>query len=544
MTSAPYENSAAAAKYGSPRNTGRSDVIYCTDKRTEIVRPFAMYPETRQILDFCAEHNLVLTICSRSPEIIVVEQIMRAFGIWEWFLFPQVYYKRKTFHFRNLTEVTGFKMRDFLFYDDEPSNITMCQRMGVNSCLVDKAKGLNWATFIDGLQLYCEKLQCRRSFSTWMTTGTSTGAGSVSGGDQQSQADSGMDSPQRLSESSRQSTPPFVLAAAPPFSTRFASFQPAPLAMQISIRNSANNSNSNSRAPSRAPSQKGPDFQNTSPQTQQAGEQLQLQQSQQSQSQSSDLQGYYQQQMQPLSSATQGVPLLTASASSLPLYSTTLSRSNSSQSAAIINNSAIGMNFDLTPRGVLHAGSQMTNLSPSLPSESPLSHQSSSDTNFVLQMVDFSRFKARNSSVPIGGSSGGVSASSSVKTTPTHGLSAKTPTSSTTASATALNAIGSYGVSPSTVAPIVTAHSTGVVSGEANNNTMMSGIDDRRSSRANSGSSVSSSSALSIAAALLLEPSPRNFSSSNNNNNGNFNNNISNNRDNLDGGGIDARSNS
>lgn len=171
MTAPPYLNSHSHIGSNSDLSyAGRPDVIFCTDKRRDTIRPFCMYPETRQILEFCAEHDIVLTICSRSPDVSIVEQILEAFGIWEWFLFPQIYYKRKTFHFRNLTEAIGFKMHDFLFFDDEPANITMCGRMGVNACLVDKTKGLNWTTFVQGLQLYKEKLSCRNSFSDWIST--------------------------------------------------------------------------------------------------------------------------------------------------------------------------------------------------------------------------------------------------------------------------------------------------------------------------------------------------------------------------------------
>lgn len=167
-TAGPYESALKGAQFNSPRSAGRCDVIYCTDKKSNTMKAFKMYPETRSILEFCAEHNIVMTICSKSPDVNIVEQIMRAFGIWEWFLFPQVYNKRKTFHFRNLTEATGFKMRDFLFYDDDMANITMCTKMGVNSVLVDKTTGLNWTTFIQGLNLYKEKLNCRRSFTNWL----------------------------------------------------------------------------------------------------------------------------------------------------------------------------------------------------------------------------------------------------------------------------------------------------------------------------------------------------------------------------------------
>jgi hypothetical protein len=127
-----------------------------------------MYPETRNILEFCAENQSILSICSRSPDINIVEQILKAFGIWEWFLFPQVYYKRKTFHFRNLTEITNFQMKDFLFFDDENANITMCNRLGVTSILVSKESGLTWERFVHGLETYQEKLRTQRCLTQWL----------------------------------------------------------------------------------------------------------------------------------------------------------------------------------------------------------------------------------------------------------------------------------------------------------------------------------------------------------------------------------------
>jgi magnesium-dependent phosphatase-1 len=130
------------------------DKISCLDRRTNQPRSLALYPEIKSILEWCADNRIALTICSKCPDFAMVKQILTAFGIWEWFMFPQIFNSRKTYHFRNLTEATGLKMNDFLFFDDDNSNIHLCMKIGVASCLVDKQKGLTWANFVDGLSLY------------------------------------------------------------------------------------------------------------------------------------------------------------------------------------------------------------------------------------------------------------------------------------------------------------------------------------------------------------------------------------------------------
>lgn len=127
-----------------------------------------MYPQTRNILEFIADQNIVMTICSRSPDRNIVKQIMSEFGMWDWFLFPQIYAQRKTFHFRNLNEATGLQMKSYLFYDDEAGNIAMCSRIGVNCCLVDKRTGLTWNTFVKGLHMFYSKQRSSRSLQQWL----------------------------------------------------------------------------------------------------------------------------------------------------------------------------------------------------------------------------------------------------------------------------------------------------------------------------------------------------------------------------------------
>lgn len=142
--------------------------ILCIDRRTNHERSLVLFPQIKSILEWCADHRIVLTIVSKSPDLSIVKQILQAFGIWDWFLFPQIYNSRKTYHFRNLTEATGFKMNDFLFYDDDHNNVTMCSRVGVTSCHVDKQAGLTWNTFLEGLASFANHHKSVNQLSNWL----------------------------------------------------------------------------------------------------------------------------------------------------------------------------------------------------------------------------------------------------------------------------------------------------------------------------------------------------------------------------------------
>jgi hypothetical protein len=112
------------------------------------------YPETREILEWCLDNDILLTICSRSPNKKLVEDILKAFNVLDWFLLPQVFKARKSYHFRNLAECTGLNLQEFLFFDDDSANIKVCRDIGVTSCEVNKASGLNWESLVRGLEMF------------------------------------------------------------------------------------------------------------------------------------------------------------------------------------------------------------------------------------------------------------------------------------------------------------------------------------------------------------------------------------------------------
>lgn len=154
-TSAPYkpQNLMYADKY----SVETPNQVACVDRRTMSERTLDLYPEAREVLEWCLDNNIALTICSRSPDYTLVKEILKAFDMLDWFLLPQVYKKRKSYHFRNLTECTGLRLNDFLFFDDDKSNIEVCSAIGVASCKVDPSTGLNWATMIQGLHIFAAK---------------------------------------------------------------------------------------------------------------------------------------------------------------------------------------------------------------------------------------------------------------------------------------------------------------------------------------------------------------------------------------------------
>ena len=145
------------------------DQIFCVCRKTHAQRTLSLYSQVKSIFEFCADNGIVLSIASRSTSLQIVQQILTQFGIWDWFLFPQVYNTRKTYHFRNLSEATGLSMNNFLFFDDEVSNINMVTKMGVLSCLVDKEKGVNWDIFLKGITMFYAKQRASKSLRSWLS---------------------------------------------------------------------------------------------------------------------------------------------------------------------------------------------------------------------------------------------------------------------------------------------------------------------------------------------------------------------------------------
>jgi hypothetical protein len=125
------------------------------------------------VLEWCVDNNLVLTICSRSPDKAVVQEILTAFEMWDWFFQPQIFPQRKINHFCNLVEAAKVEFTDFLFFDDDSANVKLCQQMGISGYTVRKSMGLNWQSLVKGLNIYLQNEQARTTLQTWLVKASS-----------------------------------------------------------------------------------------------------------------------------------------------------------------------------------------------------------------------------------------------------------------------------------------------------------------------------------------------------------------------------------
>jgi len=93
--------------------------------------------------------------------------------MWDWFFCPQIFPQRKINHFCNLVEEAKVEFTDFLFFDDDPANVSLCSQMGVSGCVVRKSVGLNWHSLVKGLNIYQKNEQARSSLRSWLSTAQS-----------------------------------------------------------------------------------------------------------------------------------------------------------------------------------------------------------------------------------------------------------------------------------------------------------------------------------------------------------------------------------
>jgi hypothetical protein len=129
----------------------------------------SLFPESRDVLEWCLDNNVVLTVCSRSPNKEIVQEILTAFEMWEWFFEPQIFPQRKINHFCNLVEAAKCEFTEFLFFDDDAANVSLCSQMGISGCVVRKSLGLNWRSFVKGLNIYNKNEHARLTLRTWIS---------------------------------------------------------------------------------------------------------------------------------------------------------------------------------------------------------------------------------------------------------------------------------------------------------------------------------------------------------------------------------------
>jgi magnesium-dependent phosphatase-1 len=180
-TASPYERfEESDPTVKSVTYTSRKDSSRCK---------LSLYPEAFEILDWCREKGIRLTICSKSQQSEAARGILTALDMWSYFQFPQIYNRRKSTHFKQLKECTDLEYDSFLFFDDDSANIEMCSALGVVAEKVDPGRGLTKEAFLRGLTTFAMRhmavpvarvtapLPLRGSLSSNFNSGSSSPSG-------------------------------------------------------------------------------------------------------------------------------------------------------------------------------------------------------------------------------------------------------------------------------------------------------------------------------------------------------------------------------
>ena len=130
----------------------RPSQLLCVDKTTQKPRMLSLYPEVQRTIQFCLHHDIMISVASKNSNKEDAEAILRSLGIWHHLQFPQIFQNRKTYHFRNLKSMTHFAYEDFMFFDDDVRNVTVCKGIGVNSYRVDRGAGFNGKLLVNALK--------------------------------------------------------------------------------------------------------------------------------------------------------------------------------------------------------------------------------------------------------------------------------------------------------------------------------------------------------------------------------------------------------
>lgn len=71
-------------------------------KGTGRLRLLQLFPEVRHCLEWCVANDIPISICSKSQNCEAAKGILTSLGLWSKFKYPQIYYRRKSCHFRSL----------------------------------------------------------------------------------------------------------------------------------------------------------------------------------------------------------------------------------------------------------------------------------------------------------------------------------------------------------------------------------------------------------------------------------------------------------
>lgn len=134
------------------QSEGKPSQILCLDRKTFKPRMLKLYPEVQRTIRFCLDNQILISIASKNSNHDDAKAILRSLELWNLLYYPQIFYSRKTFHFRNLKSATKLEYHDFMFFDDDNKNISICKNIGVNCFRVDRATGFNGNILLKALK--------------------------------------------------------------------------------------------------------------------------------------------------------------------------------------------------------------------------------------------------------------------------------------------------------------------------------------------------------------------------------------------------------
>ena len=96
-----------------------------------------LYPEVKPLLHKLSK-DLILAIASRTYRPEWAKELMKLFGIDQYFRYMEIYPGSKTGHFHQLQYRSKIPFGEMLFFDDEMRNVEEVARLGVTSVLVNE----------------------------------------------------------------------------------------------------------------------------------------------------------------------------------------------------------------------------------------------------------------------------------------------------------------------------------------------------------------------------------------------------------------------
>ncbi len=99
-------------------------------------RKIMLYPDVINILSYLKNKNIKIAIASRTEEPEWAKEILDLFDIRHLFDYEEIFPDRKTTHLKNISQKSGIRYEEMIFFDDEERNIEDVEKLGVKSILL------------------------------------------------------------------------------------------------------------------------------------------------------------------------------------------------------------------------------------------------------------------------------------------------------------------------------------------------------------------------------------------------------------------------